>query len=208
MRKITHCCYYVRILIQWQGMKIWKVKNMKILAFAASSSRNSINKQLVTHAAETLKGLETSADVNIVDLNDFEMPIYSTDREIADGIPQLAHDFYALIGGADGLIVSYAEHNGNYTAAYKNIFDWTSRIDAKVFQGKPMVVTSASPGPGGGANVLNLAITSAPHFNANVVGSFSVGPFGQKFDADTQSLVDADTVAALNTSLNALIAAG
>jgi NAD(P)H-dependent FMN reductase len=127
------------------------------------------------------------------------------DREVADGIPQLAHDFYAVIGGADGLIISYAEHNGNYTAAYKNIFDWTSRIDAKVFQNKPMVVTSASPGPGGGANVLNLAITSAPHFNANVVGSFSVGRFGETFDAEARIFADDELAAKLTTSLNALI---
>jgi NAD(P)H-dependent FMN reductase len=180
---------------------------MKILAFAASSSRNSINKQVVTHAANVLQGMDGTADVNIVDLNDFEMPIYSMDREVADGIPQLAQDFYGLIGGADGLIISYAEHNGNYTAAYKNIFDWCSRIDAKVFQGKPVVITSASPGPGGGAGVLNLAVTSAPYFNANVVGSFSVGPFGQKFDTETQAFTDAELVAELNTSLNALISA-
>ena len=188
-------------------MKFWKAKNMKILAFAASSSRNSINKQLVSRVGKTLQGLDGGAAVNIVDLNDFEMPIYSMDREIADGIPQLAHDFYALIGDADGLLISFAEHNGNYTAAYKNIFDWCSRIDAKVFQGKPMVVTAASPGPGGGANVLNLAVTSAPYFNGNVVASLSVGPFGEKFDTDTQTIADAELAAELNTALNALIAA-
>ena len=180
---------------------------MKILAFAASSSRKSINKQVVTHAANVLQGMNSAADVNIVDLNNFEMPIYSADREIADGIPQLAKDFHALIGNADGLLISYAEHNGNYAAAYKNIFDWCSRLEGKVFQGKPMVVTSVSMGPGGGANVLNLAVTSAPHFDANVVGSFSVGPFGQKFDADAQAFTDVELTTALETSLTALIAA-
>ena len=188
-------------------MKFWKDKNMKILAFAATSSRNSINKQVVTHAANVLKGMDESVDVNIVDLNDFEMPIYSIDHENAHGIPQLAKDFRALIGSADGLIISYAEHNGNYTVAYKNIFDWCSRIEGKVFQNKPMAISSASMGPGGGANVLNMAVTSAPHFDANVVGSFSVGPFSAKFDTETQTFSDAALVAELNTSLNALIAA-
>ncbi|MGB1252044.1 MAG: NADPH-dependent FMN reductase, partial [Candidatus Promineifilaceae bacterium] len=51
---------------------------MTILAFGASNSRNSINKALVTYAATLINN-----DVEIIDLNDFEMPIYSQDREQA-----------------------------------------------------------------------------------------------------------------------------
>ena len=78
---------------------------------------------------------------------------------------------------------------------------------ARVVQGKPRVVAAASPGPGGGANVVNLAVTSAPYFNGHVVASLSVGPFGEKFDTDTQTIADAELAAELNTALNALIAA-
>mgnify|MGYP001803843157 CR=1 FL=1 len=85
------------------------------------------------------------------------MPIYSIDREQASGIPQQAQDFFAKIGSADALLISYAEHNGFYTAAFKNIFDWCSRVDTKVFQDKPMVILSASLGPNGGAIVLKTA---------------------------------------------------
>lgn len=61
---------------------------MNILAFAASSSRKSINKQLVTYAASILKSeIISGAEVEIIDLNDFEMPIYSIDREEENGIP-------------------------------------------------------------------------------------------------------------------------
>ena len=178
---------------------------MKILAFAASNSAQSINKQLVTHAADVLKSqIEPGAEIEILDLNDFEMPIYSIDREQADGIPDAAQIFFDKIGSADALLISYAEHNGFYTAAYKNIFDWASRIEMKVFQDKPMVAMSASMGPGGGANVLKAASDSAPFFGANIVGSLSVGPFSEKFDTETNSLKDHALAHTLLTSLAAL----
>ena len=55
------------------------------------------------------------------------MPIYSSDRE-QKGIPQLALDFASKIDGADFLLISLAEHNGTYSTAFKNLFDWLSRI--------------------------------------------------------------------------------
>jgi len=158
---------------------------MKVLAFAATSSRNSINKALVKHAGQVLKEeIYTEADVEIIDLNDYEMPIYSIDRENENGIHPLAKQFFEKVTQADALLISYAEHNGFYTAAYKNIFDWASRIDRKVYQDKPMFIMSASVGPNGGSNVLNVAEQSAPHFGAHIVDRLSVGPFEQRFDSE------------------------
>ncbi|MGS0726904.1 NADPH-dependent FMN reductase, partial [Shewanella sp. 0m-11] len=114
---------------------------MKLLAFAASSSTKSINKQLATYAASLVQG----AEVEILDINDYEMPLFSQDREEELGHPELAQQFFAKIGEADAIIISFAEHNGSYTAAYKNLFDWTSRIDMKVFQNKPMLLLATSP---------------------------------------------------------------
>ena len=55
---------------------------MKVLAFAASNSRSSINKRLVTHAAEVFaQEIDTTAEAEVIDLNDYELPIYSEDRE-------------------------------------------------------------------------------------------------------------------------------
>jgi NAD(P)H-dependent FMN reductase len=178
---------------------------MKLLAFAASTSRSSINKRLVTHAAEVFQDeVASGADVEILDLNDYEMPIYSSDREADGGIPELAKALYAKIGDADALLISYAEHNGNYTAAWKNTFDWMSRISGKVFQNTPMVVMSTSPGGGGGASVLATAVNSAGFFGADIKGSFSVGPFGEKFDAEAGRLSDPDLIATLKQSLTGL----
>ena len=151
----------------------------KIIAFGASSSKTSINKQLATYAAKQFK----EATVTVLDLNDYEMPIFSIDKETETGIPQLAHDFYARLGTADVIVISFAEHNGAYTTAFKNIFDWTSRINSKTFQEKPVVLLATSPGPRGGSSVLEIAKNRFPFIGAVVKGSLSLPSFYENFDA-------------------------
>jgi chromate reductase len=152
----------------------------KILAFGASSSKMSINKQLATYAAHQFK----NASVEIVDLNDYEMPIYSIDKEKENGIPQLAHDFYNKIGESDCIVISFAEHNGAYSAAFKNIFDWMSRINGKTFQEKQMLLLATSPGARGGSSVLEIANNRFPFQGGVVKGSFSLPNFNDNFDAE------------------------
>jgi chromate reductase len=173
---------------------------MKVLAFAASNSRSSINKALVTYASSLLE----HAEIDLIDLNDYEMPIYSSDRENDSGIPQRAHDFYNKISAADALMISFAEHNGSYTAAYKNLFDWTSRIDAKVYQDKPTVLLATSPGPGGAGGVLAAAKGSAPYFGMNVKADLSVAKFFDEFDVEKGTLKNATTNDQLLTAISQL----
>ncbi|WP_318482995.1 NADPH-dependent FMN reductase [Photobacterium leiognathi] len=170
---------------------------MKLLAFAATNSQQSINRALVTYAASQINADE----VEILDLNDFEMAIYSIDRENASGIPEQAQLFFDKIGQADAVLISFAEHNGTYTAAYKNIFDWASRINQKFYQQKPVIMLATSPGPGGAKNVLDTAVTSAPFFDANVVGSLSIPSFYENFDLEKQTLINEE----LNSQLISLV---
>ena len=143
---------------------------MNILALAATTSRQSINARLLSHAADLLAAdILPGAKISFLDLNDFGMPIYSVDREAASGIPEAAMRFHAAIGAADALLFAFAEHNGHFTAAYKNLFDWTSRVEkvgamSNLYQGKPMVALGTSPGPGGAQHVLNFVKTTAPYF--------------------------------------------
>jgi chromate reductase len=178
---------------------------MKILAFAATSSKHSINKQLIGYAARILEN-QSSRDVTVetIDLNDYEMPIYSIDRQNEGGIPQAAYDFFDRIGQADAVLISFAEHNGFYTAAYKNIFDWASRIDMRVYQDKPTVMLATSVGPSGGANALRTAVNSAPFFGNDVVADLAVPSFHEKFDTATGTLTDADLDAELRAALATL----
>ena len=150
----------------------------KIIAFGASSSKQSINKQLATYTANQFQ----NASVEVLDLNDYEMPIYSADKEKENGIHKLAHDFYAKIGSADFIVISFAEHNGNFSSAFKNILDWTSRINGKVFQGKRMLLMATSPGARGGQSVLEIAKDRFPRHDAILVGTFSLPSFYENFD--------------------------
>ena len=150
----------------------------KIIAFGASSSKQSINKQLATFAANQFQNVT----VEILDLNDYEMPIFSVDKEKENGIHPLAQEFYSKLGSADLIIISFAEHNGNYSSAFKNILDWTSRINAKTFQEKPMLLLATSPGARGGSSVLEIASKRFPFQGGIVKGSFSLPSFYENFD--------------------------
>ncbi len=161
---------------------------MKILAFAASSSRNSINKKLARYAASLVSG----ADVEVIDLNDFELPIYSQDKEKELGEPEIVRIFLKKIADADALIISFAEHNGSYTSAYKNIFDWASRSAKKVYDNKKMILTSTSPGPAGAKSVLAAANTSMPFFGAQILGSLSLPSFNENFDIENSKIKNSE----------------
>ena len=118
-----------------------------ILAIGGSSSRNSINKVWAAYVAQQLQ----DAEVRLLDLNDFEMPLYNIDRERSIGVPEQAHLFREAVAWADGIVLSLAEHNGSYTASFKNVIDWASRIDKAIWMHKPMFLTATSPGARGGA---------------------------------------------------------
>ncbi len=157
---------------------------MKVIAFAATNHKKSINKQLVEYATSLL----TKVEVEVLDLNNYELPLYGQDREEELGHPQLAKDFLAKIAESDGIIIAFAEHNGSYTVAYKNLFDWCSRIEPKVYQKKPMVLLATSPGSMGASSVLATAIQSAPYFDGVVKASLSIPSFFDNFDSETLGL--------------------
>ena len=179
---------------------------MKILAFAATSSTKSINNQLVRYAASQIEAATPGEiETEILDINDYELPLFSEDREAELGQPERAKAFLEKIGHSDAVIISFAEHNGSYTAAYKNIFDWASRINPKVFQNKPMILLATSPGPGGASRVLATAITSAPFFDGEVKASLSVPSFYDNFDVEQGRINNDDINAQLITAVNSLL---
>lgn len=150
----------------------------KVIVFGASNSKYSINQQLAIYAGSQLKGVS----VKDLELDRFEMPIYSIDKEQENGVPDLAEVFNNVMGLADGFIVSFAEHNGAYSTAFKNIFDWVSRVNPKMWYDKPVLFLATSPGARGGQTVLEIAKGRMPYHGANIVGSFSFPSFGENFN--------------------------
>jgi len=180
---------------------------MKIVAFAASTSSRSINKQLVTSVAE-MAAARNNAELDVLDLNDYQLPIFSEDLEKELGQPKIATDFLARLGSADVLIISFAEHNGLYTVAYKNLFDWCSRQnDRNIFQQKPMLLLATSPGSSGAKNVLKIAVEASPFFGGDDVrASLSVPSFYDNFDTEQQVIKNSDIEQQLSQAIEQLFA--
>ena len=172
----------------------------KILAFGASSSKRSINKKLAVYVASCIP----NADVNILDLNDYEMPIYSIDRENADGIPDLAHRFKQQFKNSDAVVISFAEHNASYTSAFKNIFDWISRIDKNVWHNKPMFLLATSTGANGAVIVLEAAFSRISRRNTNHISTFSLPNFNENFN-DNLGITDPKLKSIFESKLNEFI---
>ena len=149
----------------------------KIIAFAGSDSKTSINKQLATYTANLVENVK----VEVLDLNDYELPLYGIDLEQEIGIPENAHTFLKTIQEADGIVLSLAEHNGAYATVFKNIFDWMSRIDSKLWGNVPMLLMATSPGPRGGQTVLEVAKGRLPYMGGNIVGDYSLPSFNENF---------------------------
>ena len=164
----------------------------KILAIGTTNQASSINRHLSVFAATLLN----EWGCQHVDMRECEMPIFGSDRHVEQGVPQVAVDFREKMKGFDGFIVSLAEHNGSYTAVFKNLIDWLSVQEGKVWQGKPVLLLSTSPGPRGAITVLGIAENYFPHMGARITGSFSLGSFHDTFD-EGKGIIDHEKLAEL-----------
>lgn len=150
----------------------------RILAFGASNSKTSINKAFATYVANQLENVE----ITVADLNDYAAPLYSVDLQKEHGIDENVMRFYQLIQEHDAIIISLAEYNGLHTSAFKNLWDWLSRIPMEkpmnIWGGKPMFLLSASPSRRPMNNVLKISKEIFPHFGANIIADYYQPSFG------------------------------
>ncbi len=129
----------------------------KILAFAGSLRRHSLNKRVLKTAIRGAVG--AGADVTYIDLRDYPMPVYDSDEHERGGFDANALRLQGLLAEHDGLLVASPEYNGSLPAALKNAIDWASRESGryergKIFRGKVAAMMSASPGSLGGVRSL------------------------------------------------------
>jgi chromate reductase, NAD(P)H dehydrogenase (quinone) len=169
---------------------------MKIIAFGASYSKNSINKQFAAYAANQFN----NAEIEVLDLNNYSVPLFTVDAETESGHPEAAKLFLEKLNEADLLIISMAEHNGSYTAAFKNLFDWTSRVKLKMFENKKMLLLSTAPGVRGGLGVIESAKSRFPIHGADIIDTFSLPHFKDNFNSENGIVNDE-----LNTKFEAMI---
>lgn len=129
----------------------------KILAFSGSTRRNSYNQAVVECAAQAAK--DAGAEVTVINLADYAMPIFNEDEEAEYGIPERAQAFKQLMIEHDGILIASPEYNSSYPAVLKNAIDWASRKagDEPVlaaYKLKVVGLMAASPGALGGMRVL------------------------------------------------------
>jgi NAD(P)H-dependent FMN reductase len=124
----------------------------RILAFAGSLRRDSLNKKLIRVAAGGARA--AGAEVTLMDLKDLPLPVYDGDIEAA-GLPENAVKLKELFKSHDGLLISSPEYNSSVGGALKNVIDWVSRSAPgepalAAFTDKVAALMSASPGALGG----------------------------------------------------------
>jgi len=121
---------------------------MKLLAFAASLRRESLNRQLINLAVELAR--QDGVEVDLADFRDFYMPLYDADLQSSEGFPEGARDLGRRIDAADGLIISSPEYNYSMPGTLKNAIDWVSRMKPMPLRAKHGFLLAASPSLVGG----------------------------------------------------------
>lgn len=187
-----------------------------ILAFAGSTREGSVNKKLIRVAVSAAKA--SGAEVTLIDLRDFPMPLYDGDLEAKEGLPAAAQKFKALMIAHQGFLVASPEYNSSIPGGMKNALDWASRQAAgeaplAAFTGKAAAIMSASPGGLGGlrglvhlrAMLSNIQVLVIPEQVAVPRAHEAFNSDGSLKDPKQQSAVEgvAQALAALLQKLHA-----
>lgn len=174
----------------------------RILAFAGSTRTGSFNKRLVKIAASGATA--AGADVTLIDLRDYPLPVYDGDVEARDGLPANARKLKDLFLANEGLLISAPEYNSSITAVLKNTIDWVSRpvpgeAPLNCFDGKVAALMSASPGALGGLRGLvhvrailqNIRVLTIPEQVAVSNADEAFAPDGSLKNAKQREAVEA-----------------
>ena len=169
----------------------------KILAIAGSYRENSYNKRVINVAAEGAR--EAGAEVTVIDLRDFPLPIFNADDVDSNGFDANALRLQDVFNDNDGFLISSPEYNGGIPGGFKNAIDWLSRANDKYkmyepIKGKTAALITASPGQFGGIRCLAHLRGVLTIMSVNVLPTEIAIPFvGQKFDGDAIDMTDEKT---------------
>jgi NAD(P)H-dependent FMN reductase len=161
----------------------------RILAFAGSARRDSLNRKLLAVAVAETRA--AGGEVTLLDLNDYALPLYHGDEEEAHGLPANATKLIKLVSAHQGLLIASPEYNSLITPLLKNTIDWITRADDNPFTGKAAAVVSASPGGLGGARALQHTRHLLLHLGCHVVPAQCLLPLAHEAFTEDGKLKDA-----------------
>lgn len=170
----------------------------RILVFAGSTRRASLNRKLASVIVASVEA--AGGHATLVELADYDMPIYQGDWESDYGAPEAARRLSGLLIEHDGLAIASPENNASISALTKNTLDWLSRINGgQALQGKVAMLTAASPGALGGMRGLNhlrdilhtLGVLTLPRTLALARANEAFADDGRLSNDHTQAQLDA-----------------
>lgn len=180
----------------------------RIFAFAGSARKDSLNRRLLLEAVEAAR--RAGAEVDLVDLAEFPLPLYDGDLEEQHGVPAAALELRRRMSEAQALLIASPEYNSSYSALLKNTIDWVSRPVAgapplAAFAGKWAALVSASPSQFGGIRGLTALRTLLENMRVQVLpGQVALGTAHEQFDGKGR-LVDAEQRESLSRLAHELV---
>lgn len=169
---------------------------MRLLAFAASLRRASLNRRLIALAAGIARG--KGIEVDLAEFREFDVPLYDGDLQARDGIPAGALELGSRVAAADGLLLASPEYNYSLPGTLKNAIDWVSRIRPVPLRGKSCLLLAASNGQFGGIRGLWQLRIPLEGLGMVVYPDMYALPWGAKaFDEETGRLVEPERQARL-----------
>lgn len=173
---------------------------MKFFLFAASPSKNSLNRKLTSIMENELKKM--GHEVDHANMNEFALPLYCIDLQNEQGIPDTVHTFVSRMHAADKVIFSSPEYNSSIPGPFKNLIDWVSRIKPMPWKNQDILLTSASPSIYGGARgLLSLRVPLDGCGSFTFPQTYSLPKANEAFDEDGQ-LIDPKRMESLSSLLD------
>ncbi|HUP97542.1 MAG TPA: NAD(P)H-dependent oxidoreductase [Usitatibacter sp.] len=186
--------------------------SVRILVFAGSARRESLNKKLARVGADAVRA--AGGEATFVDFDDYPIPVYHGDLEAEEGMPENARKLRDLFIAHDGFLIASPENNQSITSLLKNVLDWLSRDigDGKgmnsglaPYRGKVAGIMNATPGPYGGVrHLFHLRQVLSGLQMIVLPNQVQLAHADQAFGADGQ-LQDARWSKALNTLAKSLV---
>jgi NAD(P)H-dependent FMN reductase len=182
----------------------------KILVIPGSHRNRSYNARLAALAAKELTLAD--ADVSLISLFDYSMPLYDADHEVVSGPPPNAVKLKKMMAAHQGVFITSPEYNASLSPLLKNAIDWVSRVRERnepayaAFHGRVFALGSASPDMLGGARGL-LALRQVLELGcgALVLPEQVVVPNAENAFDDLDNLKDARQEAALKALARRLV---